>query len=102
MDSRRRLSIMVLLSVLALCASGSHAAAEPRGQLAQRHRAGSKMSGKALENTNSQWSADPERGWVRADERHDLHEQRFEERERAKGPKTKALKEGRPGKGWKK
>ena len=26
-------------------------------------------------NTNAQWSADPEKGWVRAEKRHELHEQ---------------------------
>lgn len=35
-------------------------------------KAASHMSSKGLENNNAQWSADPERGWVRAEERHDL------------------------------
>jgi hypothetical protein len=29
------------------------------------------MSNKGTANTNAQWSADPERGWVRAGERQD-------------------------------
>lgn len=33
------------------------------------------MSERGSANTNAQWSADPERGWVRADKRHELHEQ---------------------------
>jgi len=32
------------------------------------------MSAKGAANTNAQWSADPDRGWVRADERHKLNE----------------------------
>jgi hypothetical protein len=32
------------------------------------------MSEKGAANTNAQWSADPDRGWVRADERHKLNE----------------------------
>jgi hypothetical protein len=31
-----------------------------------------KMSAKGKENTNAQWSADPDRGWIRAEERHEL------------------------------
>ena len=33
------------------------------------------MSSKGSANTNAQWSADPERGWVRAEERHQRHEE---------------------------
>ena len=32
-------------------------------------QANSHMSSKGSANSNAQWSADPERGWVRADER---------------------------------
>jgi len=39
-------------------------------------KAASHMSGKGMENTNAQWSADPERGWVRAEERHKDQDQR--------------------------
>jgi hypothetical protein len=34
------------------------------------------MSDKALANRNAQWSADPEKGWVRAEERHKEQERR--------------------------
>ena len=37
-------------------------------------KAAEQMSAKGSANTNAQWSADPERGWVRADERHELAE----------------------------
>jgi hypothetical protein len=40
-----------------------------RGGKAAEH-----MSTKGAANTNAQWSADPERGWVRAEERHKQHE----------------------------
>ena len=43
-------------------------AAEKRGSSADTHK-----SAKGEENTNAQWFADPERGWVRSDERHDSH-----------------------------
>ena len=32
------------------------------------------MSEMGLENTNAQWSADPERGWLRTEERYELHQ----------------------------
>ena len=34
-----------------------------------------RMSDRGQANTNAQWSADPDRGWVRADERNRLREQ---------------------------
>jgi hypothetical protein len=40
-----------------------------RGGKAAEH-----MSTKGSANSNAQWSADPERGWVRAEERHKQHE----------------------------
>lgn len=43
---------------------------EQRGGKATDHR-----SERGSANTNAQWSADPERGWIRAENRHDLHEQ---------------------------
>jgi len=47
------------------------------GGAAQAHGAGGNqggrtrghMAGKAAANSNAQWSADPERGWIRAEER---------------------------------
>ena len=52
-------------------AGGGKGGASRRGDEAASH-----MSVQGFENTNAQWSADPRRGWVRADERHELHEQR--------------------------
>lgn len=48
------------------------------------HRGGNAadhMSEKGSANGNAQWSADPERGWVRADKRHELHEESGMQRE---------------------
>ena len=39
-------------------------------------RAMGHMAGKAAANSNAQWSADPERGWIRAAERKGTKDQR--------------------------
>lgn len=44
-------------------------------------KAADHMSERGSSNGNAQWSADPERGWVRAETRHDLHEQRHKSTE---------------------
>lgn len=36
----------------------------------------SDKGGKTPENADPQWSADPERGWIRSDERHENRDQR--------------------------
>lgn len=52
------------------------AASSGKQVLTQRSgKAADHMSERGSANTNAQWSADPERGWVRADKRHELHEQ---------------------------
>ncbi len=72
------IAALAVLNAMLLCFSGSFAeAGQARGGTAQRGgRAGSHMSSQGQENTNAQWSADPERGWVRAKERHDMREGR--------------------------
>jgi hypothetical protein len=50
-------------------ASGGKNDANQRGGKGAEHR-----SSKGSFNTNSQWSADPDKGWVRADERHKQHD----------------------------
>lgn len=75
MKSLKYLAVMTL--ALAILGSPSAEAGEGKGASARRGgEAGSHMSSKSSENTNAQWSADPDRGWIRADERHDLHDQR--------------------------
>ena len=47
----------------------------PAGKTNQRGgKAAEHMSAQGARNTNAQWSADPERGWVRSDERHQQHD----------------------------
>jgi hypothetical protein len=41
-------------------------------------KTGAHMSVKGRANTNAQWSADPEKGWVRADERHQIEKDKKE------------------------
>ncbi len=51
------------------------AAGADKGNANQRGRAAERMSDKGALNSNSQWSADPERGWIRAEERHKIHDE---------------------------
>jgi hypothetical protein len=70
--------VFAVISVAALLGNFSAAAfgaAAGKGSVNQRGgRAVEQMSAKGASNTNAQWSADPDRGWVRADERHKLNE----------------------------
>ena len=70
--------VFAVISVVALLGnvtSPAFGAAAGKGGVNQRGgRAGERMSEKGAANTNAQWSADPDRGWVRADERHKLNE----------------------------
>lgn len=65
---------IALLAAHAVCAmaiSTTLAAGSGKNSTSQRGgRAADHMSSKGSVNTNAQWSADPEKGWVRADERH--------------------------------
>ncbi len=64
---------MVLSALLdtsaAIAAGPGKNSGNQRGGKAAEH-----MSAKGAAYTNAQWSADPERGWVRAEERHKQHE----------------------------
>jgi hypothetical protein len=46
------------------------------------------MSNSGRINNNAQWSADPTRGWVRAEERHDLS--------KASAPAKSSLEKNKP------
>jgi hypothetical protein len=67
------IAAMVLSALLetstAMAAGPGKNSANQRGGKAAEH-----MSTKGAANTNAQWSADPERGWVRAEERHKQQE----------------------------
>ena len=103
MKSNHYVATLAILNALLLCFSNSFAqAGEAKGGASHRGgEASSHMSSKGQENTNAQWSADPERGWERADERHDLHDQRHSDgkfnqkrgKHKGKGSKGKAVNE---------
>ena len=70
MKPNKYIAVFSLLNALAFCLA--HASANAgQGDKASQHgrQANSHMSSKGSANSNAQWSADPERGWVRADER---------------------------------
>ena len=68
--------IAIMAVALVLGGTGQPANAQPgkSGGSSAGGVAASHMSEKGLENTNAQWSADLERGWLRAEERHELHQ----------------------------
>ncbi|HXF77174.1 MAG TPA: hypothetical protein VNN13_13825 [Methylomirabilota bacterium] len=85
---------IVILFVGALGASAaSPAMAEGKGNDRRGGKAAAHMSSKGAANTNAQWSADPEKGWVRANERHELH------KSKASSPKANPGKAKQKGKG---
>jgi len=69
------IAAMILTGMLdasaAIAAGGDKNSASQRGGKAAEH-----MSAKGALNTNAQWSADPERGWIRAEERHQQQQKR--------------------------
>jgi hypothetical protein len=75
MKLNRYASVVLLLSVLTFAATASMAAERGKKKAGSGGQADSHMSGKGSANTNAQWTADPERGWIRADERRDRHPQ---------------------------
>jgi hypothetical protein len=84
MKPNRYVSVLLLLNALAFCLTHSTGHAGQAKRDAGR-QANSQLSSKGAANTNAQWSADPERGWVRAAER---HEQREESRPTGKTKKN--------------
>ncbi len=78
MKSNHYVATLAILNALLFCFSNSPAqAGEAKGGASQRGgQASSHMSSKGQENTNAQWSADPEKGRERAEERHNLHHKR--------------------------
>jgi len=102
MKSSPCIAILAILNAMLLCFSDSSVqAGESKGGARSGGQASSHMSSKGVENTNAQWSADPDRGWVRADERHDLHDQgqsvgksnQSRGKNKGHGSKGKAVKE---------
>ena len=63
------IAAMIIAALLDTSAVSAASAGKNSGS--QRGGKGAEhMSPKGSANTNAQWSADPERGWVRAEERH--------------------------------
>jgi len=62
--------------IAAMAASAGKQTLSQRGGKAADH-----VSEKGSANGNPQWSADPEKGWVRAESRHELHEDRHKSTE---------------------
>lgn len=78
MESKKYVTVFALLNALIFCLSGTAAQAGPgkKGSPQRGGKADVHMSEKGATNSNSQWSADPVRGWVRAEERHELHDEK--------------------------
>ncbi len=74
---RYRQTSIVIIAAFTLAASmvapGIIGATQSKGG-----KAGTQMSDKGRVNTNAQWTADPAKGWVRAEERHLLRDQKKE------------------------
>jgi hypothetical protein len=67
--------VVVLIAVLVDYNGIAFGAAAGKGTTHQRGaNAAAQMSTKGASNSNAQWSADPVRGWVRADERQKMQE----------------------------
>jgi hypothetical protein len=69
------LAVVAVTALIGNYSGSAFGAAAGKGSVTQRGgKAVEQMSTKGALNTNAQWSADPDRGWVRADERHKLDE----------------------------
>ena len=99
MKSNKYVAVISLLNALSVCVTHSPANAGQGDKGSQRGvQAKTHMSSKGAANTNAQWSADPERGWVRAEERHERREEPDEKstakkngsRNKGQGPKAKS------------
>ncbi|MGH7853471.1 MAG: hypothetical protein ACREP3_08505 [Candidatus Binatia bacterium] len=68
-------AVVTLIALLGNCIGFAFGAVAGKGGINQRGaKAAEQMSTKGASNNNAKWSADPVRGWVRADERHKMHE----------------------------
>ena len=79
MKPNKYIAVFSLLNALTFCLTPALAnAGQGDKGSARGGQANSHMSSKGSANSNAQWSADPERGWVRADERQERHEESHE------------------------
>jgi len=72
----RYIAVFGLLHALTLCVLDKTVSAGQGKESSVGRGEKAKMSAKGKENTNAQWSADPDHGWVRANERHELQARR--------------------------
>ena len=71
-----KLVVSLILAIALLPNWPTKASAAAAAKQVQRGgKAADHMSERGSANTNAQWSADPEKGWVRAEKRRELHEQ---------------------------
>ncbi|MGE5851776.1 MAG: hypothetical protein ACM35E_01430 [Deltaproteobacteria bacterium] len=76
-----KLVVSLILAIALLPNWPTKASAAAAKQVQRGGKAADHMSERGSANTNAQWSADPEKGWVRAEKRHELHEQSDTRRE---------------------
>ena len=77
MKSAKVAAQFLLLNALLSVGATSGSAAQAKHSPSQRAgQVAGQMSAKRSERGNHQWSADPERGWVRGDEAHGANDQR--------------------------
>ena len=77
MKAKKYMTFFLFLNALTFGMTNSlPTAAERKEDKPKRgDQADARLSVNVLDNTNAEWSADPERGWVRTDERRKLHDQ---------------------------
>jgi hypothetical protein len=66
------IAILSLTALLGNFSSSGFGAETGKSASGKGGKAAEQMSTKGRLNSNAQWSADPDRGWVRAEERHKL------------------------------
>jgi hypothetical protein len=81
MKPTQYIAVVGLLNVLTFSLGSDPVAAAAKERPQRGGNADMHMSSKGRDNTNAQWSADPERGWIRTDERHDTKQQKQETKE---------------------
>ena len=89
------IAVMIWAALLSGFAGSAFGAAAGNGTANQRGKAAEHLSERGRANSNAEWSADPDRGWVRADERHRLREKNDAAEKRNNGqkrPKAKTTK----------
>jgi hypothetical protein len=82
MRRARAIVTTTLAALLSLLSAATIEAESGKRGVTQSSKSVEQRSGRG--NANAQWSADPERGWVRADERH-IHEPSDSPKKRSDG-----------------